>query len=274
MQRVSILKAAALVAVVLPGALVLIDILGRTLGPRPMDEIIHRTGNDAVWILMVALAVTPLSRIARWPQLMLVRRIVGVAVFCYAFVHFGAYVVDQAFDLAKVAREIVLRVYLTIGFVALVGLGALAATSTDAMTRRLGGRRWRRLHALVYPIGLLGVIHFFLQTKLDNTEPAVCAGVFLWLMAYRAIVGRRLPPAWIVLGLGVGAGAATMAGEALGLSLAFGAPFLDILSVNFSFDTGVRPGWVVLGAGLAVAALAAWRSARRIAARRPAAETA
>jgi len=274
MLRVSYLKAAALAAVMAPGLVLLADILGRTLGPRPFDEIIHRTGNDTVWVLMAALAVTPLSRIARYPQLTLVRRIVGVAAFCYGAIHLGAYVADQSVDLVKVAREIVLRVYLTIGFVALVGLAALAATSTDSMTRRLGGRRWRRLHSLAYPIGLLAVVHFFLQTKLDNTEPAICAGVFLWLMAYRAVAGRRIPSAWTVLALGLGAGAATMAGEALGLSVAFGAPFLDIVMVNFTLDTGVRPGWMVLAAGLAVAALAAMRAGRATAARRPAPEAA
>jgi sulfoxide reductase heme-binding subunit YedZ len=215
---------------------------------------------------MAALAVTPLRRIARWPQLALVRRMIGVGVFCYATAHFGAYLVDQAFDIGKVASEIALRFYLTIGFVALLALAALAATSTDGMMRRLGGRRWRRLHMLVYPAGLLAVIHFFLQTKLDNTEPAMCAGIFAWLMACRLVVGRREPSAWSVLALGVGAGAATMAGEAAGLALAFHAPFGALLEANLALDMGTRPGWVVLAAGLAVALIAVWRGRSRRAA--------
>ena len=85
----------------------------------------------------------------------------------------------------KVASEIVLRIYLTIGFVALIGLIALAATSTDGMIKRLGGARWNKLHKLVYPIAILGGIHFLMQTKLDISESVMVVGFLFWLLGYR-----------------------------------------------------------------------------------------
>src|SRR5437773_12322645 len=107
-----------------------------------------------------------------------VRRMIGVGAFCYATAHILLYTTDQMFDLAKVASEIVLRLYLTIGFTALVGLSALAATSTDGMVRRLGPRRWQGLHQVVYGIALLALIHFFPPTKADIWLPTFVAGLF------------------------------------------------------------------------------------------------
>src|SRR6185295_6134271 len=101
---------------------------------------------------MISLAVTPLRRVARFNHLVDVRRMIGVGAFVYAAAHISLYVADQMFDLWKVASEIVLRLYLTIGFIALLGLMALAATSTDAMVRRLGAKRWQRLHQAIYVI--------------------------------------------------------------------------------------------------------------------------
>ena len=109
-----------------------------------------------------------------------------------------------------------LRIYLTIGFAALLGLSALAATSTDGMVRRLG-RRWQTLHRLVYLIALLAVIHYWMQSKLEIWEPTIMAGIYLWLMGYRLLARRlavrgRLPLAWIGA-LGVAAAVLTAAGR-------------------------------------------------------------
>ncbi len=108
------------------------------LEPKVVTEMIHRTGQWTIRFLTLSLLVTPLMRGARYPKLVAIRRMVGVAAFAYACAHLTLYVVDQHFDLAHVASEIALRFYLTIGFVAWLGLAALAATSTDAMIRRLG----------------------------------------------------------------------------------------------------------------------------------------
>jgi methionine sulfoxide reductase heme-binding subunit len=244
------------------------------LGARPLNEAIREIGLWTIRLIFLALAVTPLRQILQWPRLIIVRRMIGVAAFAYVLIHFSLYTAQQAFDLARVAREIVLRVYLTIGFTALLGLAALAATSTDGMVRRLGGRRWQQLHRLVYAIGVLAVIHFCFQTKLDEWEPTIMAGLLGWLLGYRLLAWlsgarRGLAPFWVG-GLGLVTAAGTALGEAAYFHLAFHAPFLRVLDADFSLQTGVRPAAVVLAIGLAVTAAAALRTATARNARRPA----
>ncbi|HRQ83130.1 MAG TPA: ferric reductase-like transmembrane domain-containing protein, partial [Azospirillaceae bacterium] len=115
------------------------------LGPRPWTEAIHRSGDWALRFLLLSLAVTPLRLVFRWGRVMTVRRLLGLTALGYALLHLALYVGDMGADLPKVATEIALRVYLTIGFVVVVGLTVLGATSPDAAVRRLGGRRWRAL---------------------------------------------------------------------------------------------------------------------------------
>src|SRR5208282_3264457 len=115
-----------------------------------------------------------------WPKLLLVRRMVGVAALAYGLTHFCLYVVDQNFRLPSVVSEIVLRFYLTSGFVTLVGLSVLGATSTDAAVRRLG-RRWKWLHRTLYPIAALALLHYFIQSKANVSEAVMFAGFYVWL---------------------------------------------------------------------------------------------
>jgi methionine sulfoxide reductase heme-binding subunit len=241
---------------------------------RPINDLIHRAGFWMLMFLLLSLAVTPLRRIARYGQLVDVRRIIGVGAFCYGVAHLTLYALDQMFDLLHVAGEIALRVYLTIGFTALLGLAVLAATSTDGMTRALGGMRWRRLHRLVYLIAVLALVHFFQQTKLDVTVPTLVTGLFTWLMGYRLIAWRwKRPgelPTWLLLALSVAAAALTFAGEAIGIAIAFNVSPLAVLQTAFDFDLDnldmVRPGWYVLAAGLGMVVIdlvcARWRTRR------------
>ena len=157
-------------------------------GARPINDLIHRAGFWMLMFLLLALAITPLRRITRFGNLVDVRRMIGVGAFVYGLAHISLYTADQMFDLTKVASEVVLRVYLLIGFTALVGLATLAATSTDGMVRRLGAMRWQHLHQVVYVIGALALIHYFQQTKADVSVPTFTAGVFAWLMGYRIVV--------------------------------------------------------------------------------------
>jgi sulfoxide reductase heme-binding subunit YedZ len=171
-----------------------------------------------------------------------------------------------------VASEIVLRIYLTIGFTALLGLVALAATSTDAMARRLGGRRWRRLHRIVYAIAILGSIHFFMQSKLDIYEPTIMAGVLAWLLGWRLLhrFGVDMRGALASLLLTIGVALLVAVGEALYFNLAMRAPLALVLEANLTLETGLRPAVVVAGIGLALSCVAALRQAgRRAAAKRP-----
>lgn len=229
-------------------------------GARPVDNLIHRAGFWAIIFLLVALAVTPLRRIGRFNQLIDVRRMIGVGAFVFAASHIALFVIDQKFDLTKVATEIIFRVYLTIGFVALLGLTALAVTSTDGMVRRLGVKRWQRLHQLVYVIATLALIHFFQQTKADVSVPTLAAGLFGWMMGYRLLVKyrntREEPPTWMLLALAIAVSALTFVCEAIGLGIAFKVSPLRVLQTAFDFELdAIRPGWLVLAAGLCVVVL-------------------
>ena len=139
--RLSPLKLAVFIALFLPGLWTAFAFGMGWLQPRPFTEAIHQVGLWMLRFLFIALAITPLRQIVQWPRLILVRRMVGVAAFTYGLAHISLYLADLKFDFAKAATEIALRIYLTIGFTALLGLTALAATSTDAMVRRLGARR-------------------------------------------------------------------------------------------------------------------------------------
>jgi sulfoxide reductase heme-binding subunit YedZ len=254
--RFSPLRAVTLALLVLPLLIVSYYAVAQQLGPRPVNEAIHEIGSWAIRLLFVALFVTPMRRIARYAPLVDVRRMIGVAAFLYLLLHLLLYVVDQAYDLPKVTAEIVLRYYLTIGFTAFVGMAALAATSNDYMVRQLSGIRWRHLHWWVYPVAVLGMIHHFLQSKLQVFEPTWMAGILLWLMMYRVMHwawprGGEFPLSVIALSWFV-AGALTFVTEAIAFSIAYNVPVLRVLEIDFNFQAGVRPGWYVWGVGAIV----------------------
>src|SRR5487761_1393394 len=197
--RVSPLKTAVFIGLFLPALWVAYKFATDQLGARPLQEALLEIGQWTLRLVFLALTITPLSRILAWPRLNLVRRMLGVAAFAYVAAHLTLYTVSETFNLGTVASEILKRVYLTIGFVALLGLTALAATSTDGMVRRMGPRRWQALHRFVYLIGFFGVVHFFLQSKLDEWEPTVMIGLLTWLMGWRVLAwgfGRQPVPLW------------------------------------------------------------------------------
>ncbi len=256
--RVSLLRIVTLILLLLPLIKAFHDANAIFHGARPINELFHRVGFWALVFLGVTLAVTPFRRIARYANLNDVRRMLGVGAFCYIAAHLTLFWADQGFDLGKTAYEITHRWYLIIGGTAWLGLAALAATSTDGMVRRLGGMRWRRLHQLVYAIALLALIHYFQQTKADVTVPTFAASLFGWLIGYRLLAwwqGSSDLSTLGLLGLSVFVSALTFAGEAIGIAIAFHVSPVRVLSVAFDFNVGVRPGWEVLAAGLAVVAL-------------------
>ena len=259
--RLSPLRIAALALLCVPVAVAIYDFNTEGFGARPLNNVIHRAGYWAMIFLMTSLAITPLRRIARFNLLVDVRRMIGVGAFVYAATHITLYVADQMFDLWKVASEIALRLYLTIGFTALLGLTALAITSTDGMVRRLGGKRWQRLHNIIYGIGLLALIHYFQQTKADVSVPTFVAGLFAWMLGYRLLLKFRKtrdePPAWMLLALSAVVAALVFVAEAIGIGIVFNVSPFRVLENAFDFDDldSIRPGWLVLGAGLIVVGL-------------------
>ncbi len=223
------------------------------LGARPLVDVIRFIGDWSIRLLLITLAVTPARRLFNWPKLLAPRRTLGLGAAFYVAMHFTFYIIDTG-SLSTVAREIFLRVYLFIGFVALTGLLVLSATSWDGAIRRLGADRWGRLHTLTYLIVALGLLHFFMQQKLDVTEPTLVTGMFLWLMGWRfmqrAGFGAGLLP---MLALAVGAGITTALMEAGWYLAATGIDPIRVLSANLAFAYSIRPAWWVFGLGVGIA---------------------
>ena len=163
----------------------------RALGANPVEKIQDTLGIWGLRFLLLTLAVTPLRVIGGWPRLQLFRRMLGLFAFFYVMMHFAWYLfVDQAFDWQQLAADVVKRPYITAGFTAFLLLVPLAATSTQRAMRRLG-RRWGRLHRLVYPAAILGCVHFWWQVKSDIREPLVYASIAAVLLGWRLWRSRR-----------------------------------------------------------------------------------
>ncbi|HYB09318.1 MAG TPA: protein-methionine-sulfoxide reductase heme-binding subunit MsrQ [Alphaproteobacteria bacterium] len=234
------------------------------LGPRPINAATHEIGLWTIRLLFTSLAITPVRQILQWPHLVLVRRMIGVATFFYASLHLCIYVMDQAFDLEKVVSEIALRFYLTLGFTALLMLTALAATSTDGAVRWLGGKRWRRLHQLVYVVGVLALIHFFYQSKVNVDEAMWMSGLFAWLMGYRVMAwlcgNKSHVPLWALFVLALASTLAMALGEASYYWIKLDVDPMRVLDANFTFMIGIRPSWITLSAGTLAALIGAIRA--------------
>ncbi len=248
--RFSALRLIVFLALLAPAVWIAVEAAMQWLGPRPVTESIHQTGLWVVRFLAVTLAITPLRYATRINSLIGLRRMIGLAVLSYALLHLSLYGLDQHGNLPHIASEIIKRIYLTIGFVALCGLTALGVTSTDAAIRKLGPQRWGALHKIVYGIAALGTVHFFMQSKLDVSEPIIMGGIFALLMLER--LARRFHRDLGVVSLAAVAIVAaflTANGEAFWYSFKTGAPMQMILAANLDFSYTVRPAWYVLAAG-------------------------
>jgi sulfoxide reductase heme-binding subunit YedZ len=185
-------------ACALPALDLALRALRRALGADPIETITHATGSAAIRFLLLCLAVTPLRRLLGWPALAPYRRTFGLAAFAYACLHLLTYVaLDWGFDGRALLEDLAERPYVTAGMAAFACLVPLAATSTRAAVRRLGGRRWVRLHRLVYPAAAAAVLHHLWLVKADLREPLVHAALLGLVLAARlarpaaTVAGRR-----------------------------------------------------------------------------------
>lgn len=165
------------------------------LGANPIEYITRSTGWWTLTFLALTLLVTPARRWLNWPWLARLRRMLGLYAFFYASLHFAIYIwLDQFFDWSSVVKDVIKRPFITIGFAAFVMLIPLAVTSTHAMVKRLGAKRWQWLHRAVYVIGTCGVIHFWWLVKKDIREPLLFALIIGSLLAVRLwFVMRKTP---------------------------------------------------------------------------------
>ncbi|WP_020655713.1 sulfite oxidase heme-binding subunit YedZ [Massilia niastensis] len=160
---------------------------------EPLAYITHATGDWALYFLCITLTVTPLRRLSGWNWVIKLRRMFGLFCFFYALLHFITFLwFDHFFDLAEMWKDVLKRPFITVGFIAFVMLIPLAATSTNGMIRRLGGKRWRWLHRLIYLIAPLAILHFWWMRagKSDFAEPILLGSIVAVLLGVRVYWAR------------------------------------------------------------------------------------
>jgi sulfoxide reductase heme-binding subunit YedZ len=189
------------ITALLPLAFLIYRALTNDLGANPIETINRYTGDWVLRFLLITLAVTPLRRLTGWNGLLRYRRMLGLFAFFYACVHFLSWAwLDQYFVLADIIQDVTKRPYITVGFASFLMLIPLALTSTNAMIRRLGAKRWQQLHRLVYLIGIGGVVHFLWLVKSDIREPLVYGAVLALLLGFRLWDRQRRTPGAILSG--------------------------------------------------------------------------
>ena len=179
------LKFAAHVLALIPFSLLVYQALNNQLGADPVAELTHGTGEWALRLLLLSLAMTPLRLILKksWP--IRFRRLIGLYAFFYACLHFSVYLfLDLGSYWSQIGADIIKRPFITVGFTAWLLLIPLAVTSNQWMMRKLK-KNWLKLHKLVYIIGILGVVHYYWLVKSDVREPLMYAGILLLLFGIR-----------------------------------------------------------------------------------------
>jgi sulfoxide reductase heme-binding subunit YedZ len=189
--KIKALKVALFLAALIPLARLAWKGYQQMLGANPIEVITHSTGDWTLIFLMLTLSITPLRKLAGQHWLIRFRRMLGLFAFFYASLHFTTYIfLDKFFDVHEMVKDISKRKFITIGFTAFVLLTPLAATSTAGMIRRLG-KRWQRLHRLIYISTIAGVIHYWWLVKADVRKPQYYAIVLLLLLGYRLLAAQR-----------------------------------------------------------------------------------
>ena len=187
-----VVKPTLFVVCLIPLALITWDAFNNQLGANPIEKIMRRTGDWTLRFLLITLTITPARQLLNLPWLIKLRRMLGLFAFFYALLHFTNYIwLDQYFDVDEIIKDVIKRKYITIGFACFLMLIPLAITSTNKMVKRLGGKRWQKLHKSVYAIAIGGVIHYLWLVKKDLTEPLIYAVLLAILLGYRVWQKQR-----------------------------------------------------------------------------------
>ncbi|MEX2472140.1 MAG: protein-methionine-sulfoxide reductase heme-binding subunit MsrQ [Gemmatimonadota bacterium] len=193
-STVRILKVVLWIAALAPAAWLVRGVLQGTLGANPIETLTHTTGMTALVLLLVTLAVSPVRKLSGWNPVIRLRRPLGLFAFFYAVGHFSIwFAFDMVFNVGWMLEDIAERRFITVGMAALLLLTPLAITSTRGWIRRLG-KRWAKLHRLVYVATGLGILHYFWLVKSDYRLPSLLAVCLLILLIARLPLSRLTPP--------------------------------------------------------------------------------
>jgi len=186
------IKAAVLAVALIPAARLLVFAFTGNLGANPIEFITRSTGSWTLYFLCFTLTVTPLRRLVNWNWLIKLRRMLGLLAFFYATLHFTTFLwFDHFFDVEEMWRDVLKRPFITVGFMAFVLLIPLAATSTNAMVRRLGGKRWQWLHRAIYVIAPFGILHFWwIKAGKHDFERPILYGAIIAILLLARVVWR------------------------------------------------------------------------------------
>jgi methionine sulfoxide reductase heme-binding subunit len=181
-----IVKPVLYVAALLPLAWLLFALFTGLVMGDEVKFMQHVTGDTVLTCLMLTLAITPLRRLTGWNEIIRIRRLIGLTAFWYVCLHLTTYLVfDQSLSISEISADIVKHPWVLVGFAGFLCLVPLAITSTNGWIRRLGGKRWQRLHRLVYLAATAGVLHYFWLVKKDVRAPLVYGLVLLVLLGSR-----------------------------------------------------------------------------------------
>jgi sulfoxide reductase heme-binding subunit YedZ len=179
-------KFVILINALIPLALLLTDVYRNRVGANPLEFATRTTGMLTLIFLVISLAVTPLRKITGINSLVKFRRMLGLVAFFYGVLHLTTYIwFDRFFNLRSTISDIAQRPFIAIGMAAFVLMIPLAITSTNRMVKKLGGKRWARLHRIVYLAGALGVLHFWMLVKSDTRLPLTFGFILALLLGYR-----------------------------------------------------------------------------------------
>ncbi|MDT7687633.1 MAG: methionine sulfoxide reductase heme-binding subunit [Acidobacteriota bacterium] len=189
MKDIKFYKLAVFVNALVPLALLCWDWRRGQVGANPLDFLTRTTGTLTLVFLALTLVITPLRKLSGVQWLVRLRRMLGLYAFFYGSLHFMTYVwFDKSFDFSAIAQDVVRRWFILVGMLAFFSMVPLAITSTDKMIKRLGGKRWQKLHRLTYLSAAAGVFHYYLLVKSDIRKPLAFAAVIALLLGYRVFV--------------------------------------------------------------------------------------
>ena len=176
----------------IPVTILGLDAWNHRLGANPIEYFLRATGVMTLVFVLATMLITPIRKWFGWNQLIKYRRIVGLFAFFYGLIHFTTYIVfDRSLDIAGTVADVIQRPFIALGMAALLMMVPLAVTSTNAMVKRLGGKRWQMLHRLIYLTAIAGVIHVWMIVKSDVFYPAIFAAILAVLLAVRAYFSIR-----------------------------------------------------------------------------------